>query len=153
MSPPPRPAFSSASATAAGDRYDGNDDDSDGDGYASETPAGVGDDADGAEIVDSDDGGGNAATVSPKAKSGGGGSGKRRMEEDGAAAGDESEEEEEEEMEAPPAPRNPFARGGKTFASPPRKKRKVCFGGLCKYGVVNRLRRVGRSAAYITYKL
>lgn len=126
MSPPPRPAFSSSSATGAGDRYDG-------DGFTSETPAGVdGEDADGADIVDSDDGGGNAATVSPKAK------GKRRMEEEEDAVGDEEEEEEEgegeEEMAAPPAPRNPFARGGKTFASPPRKKRKVCLcvgGGLC----------------------
>lgn len=40
---------------------------------------------------------------------------------------EEVEEEEEEETVAPPAPRNPFARGGRTFASPPRKKRKVCW--------------------------
>lgn len=127
MSPPPRPSFSSAT-DAAGDRYDvhNDDDDGDGDGYTSETPAGGDEDADGAEIVDSDDGGGKAATVSPKAKGGGGG--KRRMEEDEEG---EAAEDEEDEMEPPPAPRNPFARGGKTFASPPRKKRKVC---VCAYG-------------------
>lgn len=58
--------------------------------------------------------------------------GSREVENDGEEGGklkdmEEEEEEEEEEVAAPapaPAPRNPFARG-KTFTSPPRKKKKV----------------------------
>lgn len=125
VSPPPRPA---ATAAAAGDRYDGDG----GDGFTSETPVGVDSDGeDGADIVDSDDGS-DAAVTSPEAR-GSAGSKRRKNEEAEEEGDEEGEEEEEEEVAAPPAPRNPFARGGKTFTSPPRKKRKVCARLICVF--------------------
>lgn len=121
LAPPGRPA-ARPTASYAGDRYD--------DDYESADDSGLGNGAAGGmvdlvNLPDSDDE--PTGRVLKGLKRRNGSPGEEHDDEEGGRLKDmeQEEEEEEEDVAAPaPAPRNPFARG-KTFSSPPRKKKKV----------------------------